>query len=277
MNTQYLSLRSPALYARIVAATFALAAVFIYVPIAAHAADADPSADIDAKTLTVGSGKKARITGTTEDVTKVRVVITSDDTDKVVYKSKILKVKKETWKATSSKKLKDGTYSVSVLDYSNKDHDELVEKTLTVGKTSSAGTVTISSIPLLGGGTAAPGQIVPISYLQVRNTGKSALNLKGFWVEQAGTAQDASVVGFSSVDDKGGNRTETTTGLSKGKAFVPSTAVLAPGERKLFTLKAQLSAFAALGQSLMLNVTGVEGAKTGSALPIQGTTWVISR
>lgn len=286
MKTPYLSLPSTTRFVSIMAATFALAACVMMLPLAAHAATTssdDAEATITSSSLSVSTGKKASLKGTATEVNRVRVVVTSDDTDKIVYKSKILKVKNDAWKAKLTKKLKDGTYTVSVLNYDNKKHPGLVDETLAVGKSSAV--LTAASIPLLGGGIANAGATVPVSYLQIRNTSESSVELKGFWVSQSGSASDASVIGFSSVDDKGGSRAsvggvEGKAALSKGKAFIPSTATFAPGERKLFTLKAQLpsSVESYVGSTLMLDVTGIEGNGTfKGTFPIRGTTWTIAR
>lgn len=287
MKTQYLFLPAFKQYLSALAVSIAFVACAMAMPVAAHAAtkasSADAEATIASSSLSVSTGKKASLKGTATDVSRIRVVVTSEDTDKTVFKSKILKVKKGAWKASVTKKLKDGQYTVSVLDYDDKKHPELVDETLTVGK--SQAVLTASSIPLLGGGTANAGALVPVSYLQIRNTSKSTVDLKGFWVAQSGSAADGAVIGFSSVDDKGGSRAsvggfEGTAALSKGKAFIPSSATFAPGERKLFTLKAQLSSSVEkyLGSTLMLDVTGIEGNGTfNGAYPIRGTTWTIAR
>ncbi len=141
-------------------------------------------------------------------------------------------------------------------------------------------TLKVSPIALLGGGTARLGATIPVSYLQVINQSTSTVSIKGFTVRQQGTTPDTGVIGFSSVDDKSGSRgavggTEGSNVLQGNVGYIPSTAVIAPGQMKLFTLKAQLSSLSQYaGTSLTLVVTGVDSPLQLTAqLPIPGTTW----
>jgi hypothetical protein len=281
MKTPYLFLRSPAI-ALIFSLVYGMGA-----PAIALAAESLTNSDgtITPSTLLVDSGAKVRLSGTASDATKVRFEVTASETSKkVIAKSKNLTVSgKEKWGGSLSKKLKDGTYHVNVYAVSGSKKKEIATGTLVVGKP--AAILSVSSIPLLSGSFTSAGTIVPISYLQIRNQSSSTVPVKGFWVNQTGSAVDASIIGFSSVDDKGGSRStvggaEGSKVLSKGKAYIPSTAVLAPGERKLFTLKAQLSTNATQysGTAFTFNVTGVDAAATfKNTFPILGTTWTISR
>jgi hypothetical protein len=145
-------------------------------------------------------------------------------------------------------------------------------------------TVKVSPIALLAGGSARTGTLVPVSYLQVTNQTTESVTVKGFTVRQQGTAPSAAVIGFSSVDDKSGSRgsvggTEGSGVMDGGTGYIPSTAVIGPGQMKLFTLKAQLSSSAQyIGTTLTLEVTGVDvGVPLTASLPIRGTTWTISQ
>ncbi|MDB4992395.1 MAG: hypothetical protein JWL75_640 [Parcubacteria group bacterium] len=143
-------------------------------------------------------------------------------------------------------------------------------------------TVKVSNIPLLSGGNAHTGSTVPVSYLQVTNQGTETINIKGFYLKQTGTAPDATVIGFSTVDDKSGSRgsvngAEGVGVLRSGVGYAPSTAILGPGQMKLFTIKATLSTSAQyIGKTLGLEVTGIDTSLPASgALPIFGATWTI--
>jgi hypothetical protein len=145
-------------------------------------------------------------------------------------------------------------------------------------------TIKVTPIALLFGGTTHTGALVPVSYLQITNQTETSVTIKGFTVRQQGTAPDAAVIGFSSVDGSGTSRassggTEGSGVLSSGTGYVPSTAIIGPGQMKLFTLKAQLSSSAQnIGTSLALVITGVDaGVALTASLPIQGTNWTISQ
>lgn len=260
-----------------------LIAVFAFgacMPAAAQAATSTrtATATLTTTSLNAKSNTKVVLSGTTQNTKKITFIIRSENGSRTFFKSKTISVRNGKWNSTVSKKLKDGAYTVTVYNADGKNKKSLNKGTLVVGKP--AAILKVSTIPLLGGGTATPGQSVPVSYLQVTNTSASKVTLKGFRLEQRGTAGDASVTGFSSVDDKGGSRAMTTSEkpLSKGKAFVPSTAVLLPGERKLFTIKANVSPRTGTytNQTLMLDVTGIDANATlNGTFPIRGTVWVI--
>jgi hypothetical protein len=280
MNTKYFSLRISAL-ALIFSLMYGMGA-----PVTALAAShsktsvAQASGTFDASDLLIESGERhIRLSGMASSTTKVRYEITATSSSKRLAKSRTIKVRSEgDWSGSVSKKLKDGQYDVTLYAISGSHKKEIASSTLTVGIPEAV--LSVSPIALLGGGTAHAGATVPISYLQVRNVSSSTVAVKGFWVTQAGTAPDSSVVAFSSVDDRGNNRTAVTTSLKKGKAYIPSTAVLAPGERRLFTLKAQLAPNASMysGTTLMLNVASIDAASSfKGSFPIRGTTWVVSR
>ncbi len=144
-------------------------------------------------------------------------------------------------------------------------------------------TLRVSNVPLLSGGVAYPGASVPVAYVQVVNTGKNATTLRGFWIEQNGSASVSSVIGLTTIDDKGGLRGATggtpgATPFVGRKALAPTEAVFAPGQMRLFTVRATMAPVLSAYRNTQLNidVTGIEtsAAVTGS-FPIRGTTWVL--
>lgn len=149
----------------------------------------------------------------------------------------------------------------------------------------SSGTATlfVESVPLLSGGIARAGTSVPVSYLYLRNAGKEHTTLSGFWVTQNGSASTEAIIGFTSVDDKeiahgsvGGS--EGATPFKNKSAFVPIDIIFAPGQERLFTIKARLTGdvFSHIGTQLKIDVTGVESnAQESGVFPIRGTTWTI--
>ncbi len=151
----------------------------------------------------------------------------------------------------------------------------------TVGTT----TLAIQSVPLLVGGVVHAGQSVPISYLQITNVGQNGAILKGFSVKQNGSALGDSVIGLSTVDDRGGSRglaggTEGATPFKNELAFVPTDSYFAPGQMRLFTIKAILTSTVSpyIGTQLVIDVTSVETtASVNGQFPIRGTTWTIAQ
>lgn len=154
----------------------------------------------------------------------------------------------------------------------------------TVSASSSASTLVVSLVPLLSGGVVHAGTSVPVSYLQVTNTGKSSVTLTGFRVAENGSAPVQSIIGFTAVDDKATLRTsvggvEGATPFVNGTALVPMNMVFAPGQMRLFTIKAVLTMNVAsyLGKQLVIDVTGLEtDAGVKGSFPIHGTTWTIA-
>ncbi|MDP1707268.1 MAG: hypothetical protein Q8L30_01830 [bacterium] len=146
----------------------------------------------------------------------------------------------------------------------------------TIGTT----TLAIQNVPLLFGGTAHAGESVPVSYLQITNIGTACTVLKGFWIKQNGSASTTVVVGLSTVDDKGGSRglTEGSLPFENGIALAPTDALFAPGQMRLFTIKAIMAHDVSphVGTQLMISVISVETTATmRGQFPIQGTTWTI--
>lgn len=151
----------------------------------------------------------------------------------------------------------------------------------TVGTT----TLAIGRIPLLAGGIVHAGATVPIAYLQMTNIGSEGTVLKGFWVKQYGSAPAESVIGLTTVDDKALIRavvggTEGATPFQGGSALAPTDAYFAPGQMRLFTIKAVMTqnVLPYIGMTLMIDVTGIEtAAATRDPFPIRGTTWTIAQ
>ncbi|CAN5733760.1 hypothetical protein BH11PAT2_BH11PAT2_07300 [soil metagenome] len=145
------------------------------------------------------------------------------------------------------------------------------------------GNLTASLIPLLSGGNARAGTTVPVSYLQITNVGTTTVKLSGFKLKETGSAPDVSIIGLHTVDEKGGSRgsiggSEATTPFVNGLAEAPTSAILAPGQMKLFTVKVQLSINAGqyMNTQVIIVVTGLDAtATTRGSFPIPGTTWTI--
>jgi hypothetical protein len=146
------------------------------------------------------------------------------------------------------------------------------------------GTLTVSLIPLLAGGTVGPSGVVPVSYLQVNNTGTTTVRLSGFKLKENGSASDVAIIGLQTVDEKGGSRglvggSEATTPFVNGVAEATTNAILAPGEMKLFTIKVQVTSKAGqyAGSQIIISVTGLDATATAKGnFPIAGTTWTIT-
>lgn len=144
----------------------------------------------------------------------------------------------------------------------------------------SAGTLTVTTVPLLAGGNAKAGASVPVSYLQLRNTGTEAVHLSGFWVKQNGSAPESVVAQLTTVDDKGGSRGASGSNpFDDGEAFAPTDATIAPGGIKLFTIKAVMGSnlTAHLFKNLKIDVTGVDtNGGIRASFPLRGTTWTLT-
>ncbi|MDB5190125.1 MAG: hypothetical protein JWN49_451 [Parcubacteria group bacterium] len=154
----------------------------------------------------------------------------------------------------------------------------------TPGEIAGYGNLTVSLIPLLTGGNVRASGVVPVSYLQVNNTGTTTVKLSGFKLKENGSAPDIAIIGLQTVDEKGGSRgsaggSESTTPFVNGLTEAPTNAILAPGQMKLFTVKVQLSAKAGLyaNTQIIISVTGLDATATSKGnFPIAGTTWTIT-
>jgi len=267
--------------------------LFVLIPFQAFASHKTVvSASVDSSSLTSTSSKPI-ISGMATSTEKIKITIQKEGSKKILYTKSTVKVKDGVWKIPVSKKLYDGTYEVKIYNPKSTSRT-LATSTLIVNtkKTSKSTTVpkgattfVVQSVPLLFGGTIHAGTSVPVSYLQVINIGKEPTTLKGFGVKQNGSASAQAIIGLTVVDDKGGSRgsiggVEGSTPFVNGVAFAPvPDVVFAPGQMKLFTIKAVLTknVSAYLGKQLMIDVTSVDtNASIQAKLPIRGTTWTIA-
>ena len=247
----------------------------------AQGASATVVVDAEDETVTITkttvSSDRPRVYGTAEDMKKVYVSITEDGEDKAAL-AKTVKVSRDKWTLKSTRKLDDGTYTVEVRTKRSSD-EVLATADFTVGKVtavknSDSDSLSVSLVPLLMGGTARAGQAVPVSYLKVINTGKENATLTGVRLSQRGTAPTSAIESLTIKDDKDGSQGQAS--FKGANSLVPTTSVFAPGQMKLFTIKAVLAGNASMyaGKNLMLDVTGIEGGAKGK-FPIMGTTWTI--
>lgn len=287
--SKYLYLMIQNLMTRVMFALILISPAFALAPVIAEASTSSSTittvadtASIDSSSLYTDSGNKRIYLSGESSASKIRITITTSDTDRSLYKSKTISVHGGNWHLSASKRLPDGTYTATVYSYIKGKSTLLTKATFYVGV--KPVTLKVAPIALLSGGTTASGTTVPISYLQIVNQSNATTTIAGFWVKQNGSAPVSTIIGFSSVDDKGNNRmsvggTEGQTPFVGGQAYVPSGAILGPHQMKLFTIKVQLSANARAnaGKTLMLDVTGLDAAAGFSTtFPVRGTTWVIS-
>lgn len=239
------------------------------------------SGTINQSSLSAKAGKPT-ISGTAEGAKVIKVTIREHGETKNLFNSKEVKVKKGKWSVKTTKKLSDGVYDVFVSAGKGSAMNAVASGTLSVGTAEKADTTfTVSTVPLLGGGTARAGTSVPVAYLQVRNTGKETAQLRGFWIKQNGSASTDSIIGLTTKDDKGISTgsvggTEGFAVFKSGQAFAPADATFAPGQMRLFTVRTILSKSAPIGKQLMIDVTGVDAsAAIKTAFPIRGVTYTI--
>ncbi|MDP2815136.1 MAG: hypothetical protein Q8O19_00475, partial [Rectinemataceae bacterium] len=190
----------------------------------------------DEDSLTTDSSKPT-ISGEANGTKTVRLEIMNDD-GKRVFKSKNERVRGGEWNVRVKKSLKDGTYDVLLFGERGAELDLVGRSTLVIGEggsssagtasTKMGGTLSLSSIPLLLGGNAAPGTAVPVAYIKVENMGSSASSIEGFTLKQNGSASTNAVVNVQTNDDKGGSRYTTSgIGLFKGDSvYVPLPNVI---------------------------------------------------
>jgi hypothetical protein len=269
-----------------------VAVLLVAAPLSVSAATVSAVASFTESTLATSSSKPT-FSGVATDTKTVKVVVYKEGTSKKVYTSNTLKVRNGKWKVKVSKKLSDGKYDVLLFGKSTKKGAELdrgafqvgaVSNTTVVTNGTTGGTFAVQSIPLLYGGVVHAGTAVPVSYLQITNTGTKEATLNGFWVKQNGSASPDAVIGLTTVDDQGGSRgsaggVEGSSLFSKGVAFVPTSAIFAPGQMRLFTIKAILTKNVAahLGKQLALDVQSLDVSVKGNGVfPIRGTTWTIA-
>ncbi len=255
-----------------------LALTFL-MPGAVFAADGS----FDEKTLTTDI-KKPTVTGEAEDVKTVRILIENKE-GKDMFRSNKITVKKGEWKTKISKDLPAGTYDITLYGPKGvskqtlaKDEFVVNPKGVAAGSTIAGGTLNVSSVPLLMGGTASRGASIPVAYVKVSNPGKKVAAITGFRLSETGTApEDKVVIGFSTSDDKGGSRTTTYTTFKSGYALVPLAATIEPGTFKIFTIKAIMGgADSYYGKKLQIDVAGVGSAGTvNGTFPMKGTTFTL--
>ncbi|HEY0979739.1 MAG TPA: Ig-like domain-containing protein [Candidatus Paceibacterota bacterium] len=259
-----------------------LAVIVCIMSLAPLAAQAASDSSFNEEALTSSSIRPALTGETDED--RVRLIV-ENEKGKRVYKSGLTRVRDGEWKITIRKKLAAGEYEVTLVDRKN---TELAQETLTLEKKSSSkkekktkvektdGSLSISSLPFLTGGTTYANRSVPVAYLKVSNAGKEAVAIEGFTLKQNGSADPSAVTSFSVNDDKGGSRATVDASFKKGEAFVPLATEIAPNSVRIYTIKANLGSRLASGSTLMLDAVGIEtGASVKSKLPIRGTTWTL--
>jgi hypothetical protein len=242
---------------------------------------------VSSSITTFPSSKNTTMKGKVMGVKKVSVEIIDTTTEKSVYMSKKITVRKGIWKASVPKKLKNGAYILSVRGEVDGVMYPMTQSEFTIGKQAVvapqvSSTLVVQTVPLLLGGVVQGSSLVPISYLQVLNIGKEEAHTKGFWITQNGTAPTSVIAGFSVTDDMGTIYPQIpmkeNTMFTK-TTFIPVENTIAPSAMRLFTFKVQtipyLSAY--VGQQLKLDVTSVDTSATlQSRLPLRGTTWTIA-
>lgn len=214
----------------------------------------------------------------------VKVQIYKEGSKKKIFSSKTIKVKDNKWKLKVSKKLLDGNYEMLLFGTSKTSGESIDRELFSIGKKEQS-KFEVKSVPLLFGGVTTSGKTIPVSYLQITNNGDTSETLNGFWVKQNGNAPADVIVGLTTVDDRGGSRgyVETTKYKSlfnNNLAFVPTNLTFAPGEMRLFTIKAILdnNAYSYSGKQISIDVDAIEFTKKFTAgFPIKGTTWVIGK
>lgn len=145
------------------------------------------------------------------------------------------------------------------------------------------GALSVSSLPLLTGGTAQAGASVPVAYIRVNNAGLVPASVAGFTLTQNGSAPTDAVIGFATNDDKGGSRATIEASddeeLFDGKsAYIPLAATIPAGQVRIFTIKAQLAQSSSkIGTQLALDLTEVDSsARISANFPVRGTVWTLA-
>lgn len=239
-------------------------------------------------TLTTNSTKPS-ISGKISGIGKIQVQIFKEGSTTPFYKSKILVVKNGTWKTVVSKTLPNGIYTINVLGVKNRVLNTVLSDTLSIGKKTDdekkqSTTLIVQPIPLLLGGIAHGGKAVPVSYLQVINVGKNPAVVHSFDITQTGTAPVGSITGITIVDDSGSvggsiGGIPGATPFKNTNATIPFEAAFAPGQMRLFTIKAILANIVSpyLNTQLRIVVSGIttNAASVKAVFPIQGTLWTI--
>lgn len=236
--------------------------------------------------LTFTESVKPKITGTAKGLKTVQVTVTKNDATKPLFIKKNVKVINGKWTVTSSKKLKSGTYTVTLLGAPNLLLNTIATSTLRVG-TGTKGqkqstTFVVELVPLLVGGQAKPNATMPVLYLQVINIGKTAGTIKSFEVKQNGSAKADVVAGLSisnEVAKIGSIQAEGGKSIFKNNiASIPVSVTILPQQMQLFTLKATVgnSITTQVGKQIKLDISSIATDGTmQSVFPVRGTTWTI--
>jgi uncharacterized protein (DUF2141 family) len=253
-------------------------AIATSLPLSVSAASSSSDAEAAITSTLVTKDTTPRIAGTASDTKTVRIEVRNDD-DKKVFSKKSIRVKKDRWSTTVSKKLKEGEYTVSVYER-NSGGKPLTTETLVIGKNAVAkgSALSVSQLPLLMGGVATPGLPSAVAYVMFKNTGSTTATISGITLNEVGSAPDSAVVGFTTNDDKGGSRATSTVQFKNGIATVPLAAEIAVGQTRIFTIKALISPNKILygNKELKINVAGIEStSKIMGAFPLIGTTWIL--
>ena len=240
------------------------------------------SGDFDRSALST-SNSRPTLSGSATGTKKVQVIVRTEGSTRPIF-SKNVSVKRGEWKVKSPKTLTDGTYHVELLGEKGWDLNTLSEATLTIGdeavsSTSNSGvsSLSVSSVPLLFGGTATRGASVPVAYLKVTNTGKVATTFSGVTLKQRGTAAVSAITSLEVRDDKGMSRgiMHAKTG-SNNSVSAATNAEIGAGQTRLFTVRAVVSPTAMIGSSLMLDLESLaSNSKILGTFPLRGTTYTI--
>jgi hypothetical protein len=257
-------------------------------PLVSSAATVKSTGNINESSL-VATSTRPIISGEATGTKTIRLNIYKEGSSKVLYKSKIIKVKDGVWSTKIYKTLKKGEYDIKLYGSKGLSRDTLETNTLMIGGdkkevSKSKTTLVVELVPLLVGGTVRPNKVVPVSYLQVTNIGQDFAIVKGFWLKQNGSARTASVVALTTIDDtgilKGSTASLNAAPFKDNSAFAPiPDVVLAPGQMRLFTIKAEMASDVSLniGKNLVIDVSSIEtNATVKGQFPIRGTTWNIS-
>lgn len=265
-----------------------LAFLITILPAQSFAATNEITATFNDSSLT-SSKERRTIFGTASGVKAVRIKIYKEGNSRTLYSSRVIKVKNDKWKVRVSKKLADGVYNIKIINADKKALiKEIATDTLTIGDAISNNdksdtTLVVESVQLLSGGTARSGESVSMLYLQVINIGKEAISVKGFNVNQSGSAPSESIKTLEIYDDldnqlgiAGG--VEGKTPFKESSAFIPTNTAFAPGQMRLFTIKAvmsnNISSF--FGKEIKIDVTSVDtNSSLKNRFPIIGKPWVI--
>lgn len=243
-------------------------------------------AEATLSTTSVSSGKPT-LSGTATGTKKVAIEVRKDGTSKVLFKKQV-SVKGGKWSAKVSKELSAGSYDITLSGEKKYKLNELASETLTVGGTvssasssTSSANLSVSTVPLLFGGSATLGASTPVAYLKISNQSSTPATFNGVRVKQTGSASTKAIIGLEVRDDKGVSRGIVNKGegstpfASDGTATAPASITLAAGETRLFTVRAILSSsYAYAGKTLMIDVLGLDGKSKGT-FPLKGVVWTL--